>query len=83
MAATNERGVWQLQMRGGVASTIVFLYSFFIATFFTSANLGACISALVYFVLFFGQVIVVTKQMYLNTAAIVLLVSLTLLFLKV
>jgi ABC-type multidrug transport system ATPase subunit len=42
-------------------SVVIIFYCFLLSTFFTNANMGACVAALVYFLLFFIEVVVELK----------------------
>lgn len=53
-------------------------FSFLCSTFFTNANMGACVAALVYFLLFFLQIVIQTKIENLNVPIIAILVSISL-----
>ena len=51
------------------------IYSFLCSTFFTNANMGACVAALIYFLLFFLQLVVLIKLGGASSFVIALMVS--------
>ncbi len=49
-------------------------YSFLVSLFFTNANMAACVAAVVYFLFFFVQIVILNKLSLLPVGAVMLMV---------
>ena len=56
-------------------AVVLLSYSFFVSAFFNNANLAACVAALVYFLVFFAHMTLVTKMTYLSPITVGICVS--------